>query len=242
MQSVTYGMLDNKIRKDLDLQDAENFLGHDEMAGLFNEAIDVAESQILKIDEDYFLTKTSLSLVNGAADILLPSDIYAQKIRAIIYKNGSTIYEVKRLRDPKSFLERALINDQVNNTEDYMYFLRMDAGVAQAVAELTPPAYESGAYLTMHYIRNAARVPLIEEGSTRAAQIATVIDIPEWRALLEQYVKMRCFEKLKDQAAEAAAVLKVKALTDAMVDTLTCRVPDRDDEVPQDTSHYEEHN
>lgn len=242
MQAVTYGQIDNKIRKDMDLQDDNNFIGHDEMAGYVNEAIDLAEAIILKIDEDYFLTKTPLTLVQDAADILLPSDIYAQKIRGVVYKNQGTIYEVKRLRDPKAFLERMLINDQVNNTEDYMYFLRMDAGVAQAVMELTPPAYESGAFLTMHYIRNAARVPLIEEGSTRAAQIATVLDIPEWRVVLEQHAKMRCYEKMKDKVAEEKAEKKLDALLKAMTDTLTTRVPDRDDVVPQDFTHYQEHN
>ena len=242
MQALTYGQIESKLRKDLDLQDENNFVGNDEMAGLFNEAIDVVESVILKIDEDYFLTKGTLSLVDGAADIALPSTIYAQKIRALIYANGNDIYNLTRIRDPHEFLQRALINNQVSDTEEYQYFLRMDAGSAQAVIELVPPAYESGAYLTCWFIRNAARIPLIEEGSNRAAQIATAIDIPEWRALLEQYVKMRCHEKLKDQAAATDAAAKVKALTEAMTDALTNRVPDRDDEVPQDLSHYEEHN
>lgn len=212
------------------------------MAGLFNDAIDLAEAQILKIDEDYFLTKATLTLVQDASDITLPSTIYAQKIRSVIYKNGSTIYEVRRLRDPKEFLARAVINDQVNSTEDYRYFLRLDAGSSQAVMELVPPAYESGAYLTMWFIRNAARIPLIEEGSNRAAQIATVIDIPEWRMFLEQYVKMRLHEKLKDPAAEASSAVKVKALSEAMVDALTNRTPDRDDVLEGDTSFYEEMN
>lgn len=242
MQAVTYGQIDNKIRKDLDLQDAENFIGHDEMAGLFNDAIDIAEAEILKIDEDYFLTKATLSLVSGASDITLPSTIYAQKIRSLIYSNGDRIYQLRRLKDPSEFLQRAWINNQVNNTEEYRYILRMDAGSSQAVAELVPPAYESGAYLTLWFIRNAARVPLIEESSTRAAQIATVIDIPEWRALLEQYVKMRLHEKLKDPTAVDDAANKVKALTEAMTNALTNRTPDRDDVLPPDTSHYEEMN
>lgn len=242
MQAVTYSQIDSKVRKDLDLQDDGNFIGHDEMAGYANDGIDIAEAVILKLDEDYFLTKTPLSLVSGQSDILLPSDIYAQKIRAIIYKNQGRIFEVRRLRDPKSFLERAWINDQVNNTEEYRYFLRMDAGVAQAVMELTPPAYESGAFLTMHYIRNAARVPLIEEGSNRAAQLATILDIPEFRSVIEQYMKMRCYEKMKDKIAEEKAEKKLGALLEAMTNTLTNRVPDRDDVVPQDFSHYEEMN
>ncbi len=242
MQAVTYSQIEGKIRKDLDLQDTDNFIGYDEMAGYVNEGIDLAEAIILKIDEDYFLTKSSLSMVASAADILLPSDIYAQKIRAIIYKNQGRIFEVKRLRDPKAFLERMVINDQVTSTEEYMYFLRMDAGVTQAVAELTPPAYESGAYLTIHYIRNAARVPLVEEGSSRATQLATILDIPEFRSVLEQHAKMRCYEKMKDKVAEEKAEKKLAVLLETMVDTLTNRVPDRDDVVPQDFSHYAEMN
>jgi len=242
MQAVTFGQIDNKVRKDLDLQDDQNFIGYDEMAGYANEGIDAAEALIHKIDEDYFLTKSTLSLVDTESDLVLPTTLYAQKIRGLIYKNADRIYPVKRLRDPHSFFQQALINNQVNNTEEYQYFLRLDAGTSQAVIELTPPAYESGAFLTCWFIRNAARVPLIEEGSTRAAQISTVVDIPEFRAVVEQYMKMRCFEKMRDAVAVKDAKENIVALSKLMEDTLTNRVPDRDDEVPQDTSHYQEHN
>lgn len=242
MQAVTYGQIDNKVRKDLDLQDTDNFIGNDEMAGYANDAIDLVEAIILKIDEDYFSTRATLSLVQGTSDILLPSDMYAQKIRALNYVNGTRIYPVKRVKDPNSFLAMEMANQQINGSEEYSYVLRMDSGSAQAVLEIVPTPYESGALLKLRYIRNAQRVPLIEEGSNRAAQIATILDIPEWRICLEQYMKMRCYEKMKDKVAEEKAEKKFKDLLVSMTDTLTARTPDRDDVLPQDLSHYEEMN
>lgn len=243
MQAYTYAQIDRKVRRDLDLQDDENFVPYDEMAGYCNDAIDSAEAIILKIHEDYFLTKTSLALFSGQSDVDLPSNIYAQKIRALIYANGTRIYPVKRLKDPHSFLKRAMVNYQANNTDEYAYILRLDSGDSQCTMELVPAAYETASdYLTMWYIRNAARIPEIAEGSSRATQLATVIDIPEFRSYLEQFMKVRCYEKMKDWAAHKDAKESLKLLKDQMVDTLTDRVPDLDDEVPQDTSHYEEHN
>lgn len=242
MEAVTYEQIENKIRRDKDLQDTDNFIGQDEMADYVNEGIDSAEALIMKIDEDYFLTKTVLSLVNGEEDISLPSDIYAQKIRGVVYKNGALIYPVKRLRNPWKFYKKAVIDYQVVNTEEYQYILRMDAGSSQAKIMLAPPAYESGAYLHFWYIRNAKRVPLQADGNSRATQTATVIDIPEFRSYIEQFAKVRCLEKMRDPQALMDAKENLKLLKEQMVDTLTQRTPDQDDEVPQDVSHYEEHN
>lgn len=242
MQATTFGQIDNKVRRDLDLQDADNFIPFDEMAGYGNEGIDAAEAIIHKIDEDYFLTKAVLNLVQGQEDVALPSDIYAQKIREVVYKKNDTVYPLRRLRDPHAFYKKAVADLYVNNTEEYEYFLRMDSGSSQAVMMLAPPAYETGAYLQFWYIRNAARIPLIEEGSSRAAQIATILDIPEFRSFVEQFMKVRCLEKMKDFPAMADARDKLVAIGEQMTNTLTNRVPDRDDEVPQDVTHYQEHN
>lgn len=212
------------------------------MAGLFNEAIDDAEAEILKLNEDYFLASTTLAMVSGASDISLPSDIYAQKIRSIIYQNGPLIYPLRRIRDPDKFAAKAEMDYFATGSNEYNYFLKNATAGAQAKIVLSPVAQETSSNLTLWYIRNANRIPMQSEDSvSRAVQLATVIDIPEWADYLVQFVKCRCYEKEMDQRLPAAvAALQDRKLM--MINTLANRVPDNDDTVPLDMTFYEDHN
>ena len=98
MYSPTYADLKSYLEKELDLED-ETFITADEMQSYFNEAVDMIEASIHNIYEDYFLTNSSLSILNGQAAYNLPSDIYAQKIRKVLYNDGGSYkYEIKRVK------------------------------------------------------------------------------------------------------------------------------------------------
>ena len=246
MKLFTYQELETKIRKDTDTQDVDNFIGADEMAGIVNEAIDIAEAEILKIAEDYFLTSAPLTLVQGQANYDLPTDVYAQKIREIIYSNGPKIYEIMRVRDPKKFLEKAIVDYNPSGETYYGYMLKSVTAGAQDKIVLSPPSQEAGAFVEVWYLRNANRIPMVGEvvnavTTTRAIQLATVIDIPEWYVYITEFAKMRVREK---EANQILPVIRenVKSLKDGLVETLTNRVVDNNDTVPQDTSFYQEHN
>jgi len=240
----TYKEIETKVRADLDLQDSNNFITEDEMAGYCNEAIDTAESIIMQACEDYLLTSAPLTLVNGANSIELPSNIYAQKIRGLTYINGDRIYPLHRVRDPDIFYRKAVIDRQAISLDEYSYLLKSTTVGEQDKIILTPPAYESGAFLELWYIRNANRVSMqaAPDSVSRATQLATPIDIPEWRLYLEQYMKMRCYEKMRDMAGMANAEAKTKAMAEMMLVNLKDRVVDNENNVAQDTSHYMEHN
>lgn len=240
MKLWTYAEIEKKVRTDTDLQDAGNFIGDDEMAGYCNDAIDMAEAEILKISEDYFLTKADISLVSGTNLYDLPENIYAQKIREVIYINGTRIYPILRIRDPHKFYQKAELESFHTGETEYTYMLVNDG--AQAEMQLVPAASEDGPVVQMWYIRNAARIPMVGEGGAdRAAQLATVVDIPEWTAFLVLYMKAQCLDKDKDPRAERYMKLAENA-KDRMVETLTNRTPDNQDEVPMDTGFYVEHN
>ncbi len=243
MRLPTYNELETKVRADLDLQDSDNFIGQDEFAGYMNEAIDSAEALIMTTCEDYFITSTPLTLVQGADSITLPTDIYAQKIRELIYKNGDRIYPLEELRDPQMFYRKAVLDRQATALEEYCYFLKSATAGVQDTLMLTPPAQESGAFLEMWYIRNANRIPLqaAPDSATRAAQLATVIDIPEWRLYLEQYCKMRCYEKMENAAKHENAEAKVLKMAEFLVINLKDRKQNNKNEIPPDISHYVEH-
>lgn len=244
MRLPTWGEIETKVRADLDLQDTDNFVAQDEMAGYGNEAIDVAESIIMTTFEDYFLTSATLSLVEGASSITLPTDIYGQKIREIVYKNGDRIYPLRELRDPMMFYRKAIIDRQAVALDEYQYFLKSATAGAQDTLMITPAALESGAYLEMWYIRNANRILLqaAPDSASRAAQQAVVIDIPEWRLYIEQHCKKRCYEKMKDTAKVAEAKDDLKKIAELMLINLKDRKPNNENEVPPDLSHYMEMN
>lgn len=242
MKLYTFGELDDKVRLDLDMQDTD-FLPYDELAGYCNEAIDAAEAEVLKISEDYFLkpAATNLSLVTGETDILLPTDIYAEKIRGITYHNGVRIYPLVRLRGlPNKFTGSAFINQYPGALPEYNYFLIFPTAGEQAKIRIFPPAQESGAFLELWYLRNANRVPLTTEaGQSRTTQRAAVVDLPECQNYVMQYMKARMLEKALDPRLEAAIVV-LGQYKSSMIDTLTQQIPDDQDTVEMDFSSYEE--
>ncbi len=243
MRLPTWSEIETKIRLDLDLQDDSNFISQDEMAGLCNDAIDAAEAIIMTTFEDYFLTYATLTMVQGASDIALPSDIYAQKIREVLYKNGDRIFPLKELRDPMKFYKKAILDRESVSQDEYSYFLKSATAGEQDKLVLVPAALESGAYLEMWYIRNANRIPLqTDSGSpSRATQLATVIDIPEWRAYLEQFIKWRCYQKMKDQAGETTAAAALEKFGELMLVNLKDKKLNNENEIVMDVSHYMEH-
>lgn len=215
----TYSTLVDKLKSELDLYE-ETFITDSEILGYFNEAIDNLEALIHSVYEDYFMTKTSLTLVSGTQDYSLPTDIYAQKIRKLFYINGSDKYEVKRVRELNQI-------PYVQNEEGLRYILTNDATLGIRMSFYPTPAV-SGAYLTLFYIRNA----------TRFTGVTTeTCDLPEFSNVVVQYVKWRCMEK-EGHPDVGSAVGALDALRVLMVETLTNRVIDEDTEIIKDVSFY----
>jgi hypothetical protein len=144
MKVWTYGEMDDKVRVDLDLQD-EDFVTPDEMVGYANEAIDEAEATIhtLGAEEEYFLKRGFLALVTDQAQYSLPSDIYAMKIRGIIYQNGPDIYPINRIRRSKKFELLANLQESPTDTQAYRYFLHNPSAGLGVQMELVPAARET---------------------------------------------------------------------------------------------------
>lgn len=231
MRLWTYAEIDAKVRKDTDTKD-ENFISPTEMMGYCNEAIDEAEAEILTLYEDYFLTSEALSLVEGTANYDLPSDIYAQKIRSIIYSDGAnTLYEIKPISNLQKFLKIAEGQMAGGEAEDYRYFLKNSATEGNQLV-LVPESRETSATVaTLWYIRNALRVTASSDE----------IDIPEFANFILAYMKARCRAKEENGVIPGDAAAQVEQQRKMMVDTLKGRVPDDNNQIPMDLSIYQEH-
>lgn len=229
MKLWTWSELYTKVENDLALQ-SEDFVDQTELLGYANEAIDEAEAEILGLYEDYFLTRATITLVQGTEAYALPATIWGQKIRRVIYNNGTELYTVPRLRDWRKFENYADVN-QYGQSTDYAYLITSETAGAQSKLVLVPPARENGAYITIWFIRNANEL----------AADADVLDIPEAANFIMQYMKMRCYEK-EGHPMTAKAQQDLEHQRQLMLSTLTTMVPDTENEIELDLSAYEEMN
>lgn len=169
MKIWTYLEARTKLLTDLDLLD-ETFITPGELIGYFNEGIEEAEGEILKLDEDYLLSSYPLPVVAGQGAYPYPPDIYGFKIRGIVYTNGSTIYGLRRFARRNKF-ECMAYASQFAASDDYQWF-HTNAASGQAAINILPPSRETAVVppnanpftpLIAWYIRHANRIPLLGE-------------------------------------------------------------------------------
>ncbi len=122
MKVWQYQEMANKVLTDLDLQD-ETFINPVELVGYFNEAIEEAESEIVTLPKcDYFKTDMFMPWIAGQSVFALPANIYATKIRSIMYENGSIIYPITQYK-PRYEFEDAAFTNFYGQPDDYRYQL-----------------------------------------------------------------------------------------------------------------------
>jgi hypothetical protein len=233
----TYGQVRTRVIQELDLGN-ESFIAPDEMVGFCNEALAEAEAEIHKINEDYFLKKATISLTLGQQLYSLPADIYANKIRQILYSNNAIIYPLRHIKRSETTFYDATVTDYFGAAQFYRYrYLIINSSAAAGMQiELHPPAVETGPLLQIWYLRSIGLVPLVSAGS-QAASDAALIDVPEFYNFILHYMKAKCLEKDSDPRLETALVA-LEHQRKMMVDTLTQMIPDDDDTIAPDLSFY----
>lgn len=231
MRDWTYTELKTKVENDLDLVN-EVSITSVEWLGYFNEAIDEAEAEIHKLglEDEYFLDSAFLALVSGTSAYAMPTNIYANKIRGIVYQNGGEIYPVNRVRGQNKFSQIADIEYENNSQMAFQYFFSNPAASGRRINILPTPTVTSSSIMKVWFIRNA----------TRMTTGADVLDIPEFANFVLSFVKVRILQKEGDSRVELEA-MNLAAQRKLMVDTLTEMVPDEENTIPADVSHYEEH-
>lgn len=232
MRYWTWAQIREKIEQECDLQD-EDFVSPSELLAYANEAIDEAESEIHSLYEDYFLKKVDIPIQSGDEFLPLPTympDIYADKIRRVIFTEagGTTVYTVTRLKDWKKFEQKAVADTQVT-TDLYQYFL-VNSTPGNPELMLVPRSREAGV-LTVWYLRNANRLETDTD----------ICDIPEFVNFVLAHLKMKVYAK-EGHVGYPAALERVEAERARMVSVLASRVPDAENEIEMDLSHYDDMN
>lgn len=141
MKVWQYQEMANKVLLDLDLVD-ETFINPVELVGYFNESIEEAESEIATLSRcDYFKTDMYMPWSIGGSIFSLPNNIYINKIRGIIYENGSIIYPITQFK-PRYEFENVSFSQFYGQPDDYRYQLVNPAAGGFRV-KLTPKLRES---------------------------------------------------------------------------------------------------
>lgn len=215
-------MLDVKtrVKRELDTED-EDFISEPELEGYIRKAINSAENLILTLNEDYFLAKPhTIVLQSGVTEYALPSGIYANKIRKLIYDQGSLdrylVKRIKKIEDTSS----------IELFDDYKYLITNDP-VDGFRINIYPTPQASGEILKLWFLRNVNE-PVLD---------TDVVDLPEAINYICQYVKDECVkkERMTPDAPKSPALQEEERL---LVEALTDRMPDEDNEIEPDLSFY----
>lgn len=231
MKFWTWAEIRAKIEAECDTED-EDFIRPEELLGLVNEAIDEAEAEIHSLYEDYFIKPATINVNSGDEYVSIATnlpDIYADKIRNVIFRGqGNTVYEVKRIKETLKFAKKAVADTQTT-TDLYEYFpVNRTPGNPEML--FVPKFRESGT-LTVWYLRNANRLALDTD----------ICDIPEFINFIFAHMKVKIYGK-EGHPGYQEAFQKLEMERERMNAVLSNRVPDGDNLLEADTSHYEDMN
>jgi len=225
----TYEEIRTKIQSDTDTE-AEDFIQPSELLGIVNEAIDTCEAMIHKLglEDDYFIKFANLPMVTGEDRLNLPDDIYAFKIRGLMYEKNVTRYPVPRVRGRRIFSK--ISNIQFYNTTDnfYRYYLINDTQATAAQLLLLPASHETSAdSLKLWYIRNANE--MVDDTS--------ICDIPEFVHYIIKRSKYKIYAK-EGHPLMTDAKEEMQKEEARMLETLATMIPDENSTIEPDLDHY----
>lgn len=224
MQLSTLAQIKTRLKDECDIYDEDFIDLTTELLGYINSAIDTCEAVIHNLYEDYFLVNTSVNLVSGTATYGLPTDIYGNKIRGLLYDDGSSRkYEVERIQRFRETL-------YITWPENYKFLMTNDSTNGVRL-NLYPTPQETNSFLKMFYIRNAKKL----------AADTDSCDIPEFIDFIYAHTKWLIARKEKSTIDLANSEKELAAQKELLVNTLTDMTPDESsNRVVQDMTFYDE--
>lgn len=229
----TFGELKSQLEMELDLE-SEDFIQDEEMMGYYNSAVTMVESEIVKLGlrEQYLKTSTLISVVSGTKDYSLPANLIADKIRKIIYRNGTLIYTVPPLKGEGAFELEDELEAESTSSEEYSYALYKTS--EDHLLRLIPtPNLSVTDAIRLIYFKKLNRFTDEDDNC----------DVPDiCYEYIQAFVRYRCFKKEShaNLPVESAELVAMRTL---MGETLQNQVADPDmDMIDSDLSAYKEMN
>ena len=228
--ALTLTQLRTRVLDPIDMNDL-TIVDETEVNRYINQGIKVVSAAIHNLYEDYYLDKEDLTLVNGTRAYDLPADIYADKIRKIMYNDGNNDeYEISRVK----YLE---LIKHVNDTSDadaknYQYIITNNLTNGRKIQIYPTPSENLVITDGLWYIRNAKQLSLD----------ADILDIPdEFENVVILYAQKECLKKdLPNVSTQQQAEKDYQEERVLMIETLSNRQPDKDTLLPMDLGLYED--
>lgn len=220
----------DQVIDDLDLNE-ETFVSETDLNRWINDAIEDAEGEIHVLYEDYYLTEEDpVAITAGQTKVDYPADIYANKIRKIIFSDGSSnsiaTHEVKQIKDITRAKELDIYYD--SSTNPILRWMPSNKASEGRKIRLFPDSGRSG-FLYVFYIRNA----------TKLVADTDICDIDEFERYIVQFTKTQAYLKDGDPRADDSKILE-EQLRGKMISQLTDMAPDDNTEIEMDISHYDD--
>jgi len=243
MTRKTYSELKQDVLVALDMNN-EDFVRESEFIMYLNDALSECEAHLVKMDKDYFLKNARLKdtttpvpntgLVAGTSEYAFPADIYGNKIKEMVYNNGSDVYEIRKIRGANRFgFVEPIENETVTNP--YLEYLIINDSTANGMRiKMVPTPRETGDYVSIWYHRSAERIPANPTG-------AEYIDIPEFYTYIKAAVAAKC--ALKEGHPRLQALIgEWQYFRELMLTTLSEQTQDSEESlVIPDMTHYRRH-
>lgn len=233
MTTRTLLQLRGDVQDDMDLADNNALVPNALLDKYINNAIDTVEQILIPLDQDYLLSSEDINLVADQADYSLPTTIFGNKIRGIVYNNGNDIYEILPMRRQGVFYNANISEQFEDSTRKYRYLIRNSDAATGFKLRLypTPPANETGT-VEVWFLRNFARL----------SSDSDVCDAPEAYNLIRAICRRSALAKIH------AGIIPPTAQADVDRETLLYReamgvkiVDEHSGQVDADLSHYQEH-
>jgi len=219
--AVTLSQIRQRVK---DLVDAESadFVTDNEIDRYINAGIKKCEAWIHKLNEDYYKKDYTMTLVNGTAEYSLPGDIYAQKIRRVMWDDGSDIYEVLPLKDEEI--------PYVEDTDPFKYRLVFNNSNAKVFKLYPTPDENDSSSMIMTYIKDAASLSSDSDET----------DVPEFSQVIIDFARYRILQKEITNPMLADVKTDLRESIDLMVSTLQQSVPDGNNEIELGDDIYDD--
>lgn len=220
----------DQVKADLDL-DEETFVDDTDLNRWINDAIGLAEAEIHTLYQDYFLAELSgVPAIAGTALYDYPTDIYANMVRKIVYRQGAggntSTHEVRRVRNLLEAKEQDLY--AINSVTSILQWSPINDSTVGRKIRIFPASSRDG-FFDIFYIRNAKRLSLDDD----------ICDIDEFELYIIQHAKTEAYIKDGDPRSSESFGLETN-YKNIMTLTLADMVPDNNNEIEMDTSHYED--
>lgn len=219
----------------------EGFVKEDELIEFANNAIEELNAMINNLYEDYYLTNTIIPLVADTGEYFLPENIYADKIRKVFFIEDNRAHEVTRAKDLSDIKYFLTTQQQANKPYKYILLNQDENGTRLRIFPTPKQNFPNEIHL--YYIRDVIKLEYYDALGAKLPQEDIDnqrIDVNEFGKYIFLKLSEYVYEKEKDPMVQKA-ITDIQRYEQIIIETLSNRVPDENDELLLDKTYLSEY-